>query len=445
MSVELHGTGESSIAFVGYSTQLGAMYSIPEQKTGVAKPKPEDVKQMDHVYWGDADDMPKLLADLWKKNPDLARAIQLKASIMYSSGVTYRIEDENGELINKRIPEVERFIEMSWYYPQHAVNHIFQYFIAFAQMLMDGSRKKIVKLHPLVAPHCRFEHVNAQGFLYKLYLNGKWDEGATKRDKETLSYRVVDPKYYDPYTFKQLWDDKDFSVVLPCPVASDDPYYPTPEYWTLKLSKWYDLAQKIPVFKDTIMKNQISIKYLIEMPDWWMNETYPDWNDYEPTKKRELIKAEIKKFEEFAAGYEKSGKSITVITKSEKNGQKYAAWNLKPIDDKMKDGLYVEDSLEATVKIYTSVGVDPGIQGITPGKPGSSRSGSERREAYNLQQVIDQRFADLILRPYTYAAIFNGWTNDTQRVVFGFKKPHLQTLDKVTAGARETTSTVDEN
>lgn len=437
--------GDSGNSFMAYSTEGGLAFNIPEQRLGVAKPKPEDVKQTDHVYWGESDDMPSLLADMWKKNPDLLRAIQLKAGIMYASGLTYRVETESGELENRRIPAVERFLEQSWNYPQHVVNHIFQYFIAFPQLLLNGKRNKIVKIHPLKAPHCRFEHIDKNGFLYKLYLNGKWNEGASKKDKETKSLTVIDPQYYDPYTFKETWEGKDFSVVLPCSVASDETYYPTPDYWTLKLSKWYDLAQKIPVFKDTIMKNQISIKYLIEMPDWWMPETYPEWESYDANKRKKLTKKEVEKFQEFAAGFEKAGKSLVVMVKSEEHNNKYSAWNIKAIDDKMKDGMYVEDSLEATVKIFTSVGVDPGILGITPGKPGSSRSGSERREAYNLQQVIDQRIADVILRPYTYAAIFNEWTNDKERIVFGFKKPHLQTLDQVTAGARETTAKIDEN
>lgn len=443
MSTQIHFSGDSNV-FAAYSTS-GNAYYVPEQKVGVAKPKKEDVKQSDHVPWGDSDDMPTLLADMWKKNPDLSRAIQLKAGIMYSAGVTYRIEDETGTLVNRRIPAVERLLERSFEYQQDAVNHIFQYFIAFPQLLFSGNRKEIVKIHPLKPPHCRFEHIDANGFLYKLYLNAKWNEGATKTSPETKPFRVIDPKYYDPYTFSELWDEKDFSVILPCSLSSDDTYYPTPEYWSLKLSKWYDLAQKIPVFKDTIMKNQISLKYLIEMPDWWMEESNQDFKNLPRPKQIELTKAEVKKFEDFASGYEKAGKSLTVISKSENHGKSFASWTIKPIDDKMKDGMYVEDSLEATVKIFTAVGVDPGIQGITPGKPGSSRSGSERREAYNLQQVIDQRIADRILRPYTYAAVLNGWTNDKERIVFGFKKPHMQTLDKITAGARETTATNDEN
>jgi hypothetical protein len=438
MSLKFHEVNDESTAFVGYSTK-GSAFSIPHQKIGVAKIKREDTKSESHVAWGESDDMPQLLEDMWKKNPDLTRAIQLKADITYASGITYRVLDENNELTNKRIPEVEKFIERSYLYPLHVVNHIYQYFIAFPQLLMNGAKDQIIKIHPLTPRNCRFDQKNADGYLERMFLNGKWDEGATKKEKETKTFRCLDPWYYDAYTFQETWDKKEFSVVFPCALPTSDAYYPTPEYWTLKLSKWYDLAQKIPVFKNAIMENQITIKYLIEMPDWWMTETYPDFEDKSKPEQKRLMKKEVKAVDDFMAGYEKSGKSLVVWTKTDMEGKKYEGWSIKAIDDKMKDGMYVEDSLEATVKIFTAVGVDPGILGITPGKPGSSRSGSERREAFNLQLVLGQRVADVILKPYTFASVFNGWTNENEKVVFAFKKPFMQTLDKITPDGRETT------
>lgn len=438
MSIELHAVNDSTTGFVAYSTD-GLAVEIPKQKIGVAKVKKEDALQDDHVPWGDGDDMPALLEAMWKKSPDLLRAIQLKADILYANGIDYHVEDASGKILDKRLPEVDRFIQRSWLYPMNVVNHIYQYFIGFPQLLMNGSKDKIVKIHPLTPRNCRFEHMNMDGFIEKLYVNGKWEEGATKKDKETKTFRYADPWYYDPYTFAETWDKKEFSVVLPVKFPSDDPYYPLPDYWTLKLSKWFDLALKIPVFKDTIMKNQITVKYLIEMPDWWMTNSYPDWEDYSAAKKKALMKSEVKKMEDFIAGFEKSGKSFIAYTKTDPEGKKYEGWAFKAIDDKMKDGMYIEDSLEATVKIFTAVGVDPGVIGITPGAPGGSRAGSERREALNIQLILSTRAEHLILSPYVFSSVFNGWTNDKEKVVFFFKKPFMQTLDKITPSQRETT------
>jgi hypothetical protein len=82
--------------------------------------------------------------------------------------------------------------------------------------------------------------------------------------------------------------------------------------------------------------------------------------------------------------------------------------------------------------------------GVIPGKGGSNRSGSDKREALNIAMSIMTTHAKILLQPYEFVSDFNGWNNDKRMIKWRFKSPILQTLDDVTPSKRETVPDDDE-
>ena len=103
----------------------------------------------------------------------------------------------------------------------------------------------------------------------------------------------------------------------------------------------------------------------------------------------------------------------------------------------MKDGMYLEDSGEATAHIYTALGIDATLVN-TPTKGGmGAGSGSDKREAFNIYMALRKSDQDLILEPLNLIRDFNGWDPNT---VFWFKNYYVATLNQVTPSQRNATN-----
>lgn len=434
---------ENPMVQVYVSKSTGAVFSNTKksQRPATVKPIDEDLTT-DHVPWGDADDLPEVLDKMADESVDLSAALDMKTKLLYLGGLDYTVLDANGNKIEKRIPAIDRFIRRSMQYPRRAVNQLYRKFITIPQLILKGDQ--IHKIHATEVNHLRFAEKDKNGFLYKAYMRPDWHEGATATAKDTKEFLVIDPLCFDPEMLVDNWFEhyhaKNLSFLLPCAVYTGQAYYPTPKWYrTLTRSKWFDLAQQIPLFKTSLLKNQLFIKYHIQMPDYWMEWKYPGYDGKPKAERKKLYIAEIKKFEDFFKGEEKAGNSIASIFKTDHNGKSYEGWKITAIDDKIKDGMYIEDSEEAAQKTFTAVGVDMGILGLTGGDPSASRSGSQRRESLNLHVSVHKIDEDVVLMPFDYAAVFNKWTTDEQTVVFHFKKPYMQTLNDVSPAQRETT------
>lgn len=434
----------SHLAFIGYDEEFSAAIDIPRQKPAAAKEQEGENPTSQHVPWGLGDDMPRLLDDMMNSSPDLRQALELKAQLLYTGGVKYRIKKADGTIDETPNFEIDRFIRRSRNYALFGASQLYKRYWTAAQFMPTPGFEKIWRIHPLEVDHCRFHPINADGFLEKIYLNAKFIEGAAITEKETKSFLCIDPRYYDEETLKLRWPEirgKHESFVMPCSIYTGHTYYPEITWYiTLKKSKWIDLALQYPLFKTSLMKNQMHINYHFEMPADWMARKFKDFDTYSLDKKKKLIKEEIGHFKKAFKGSDKAGgQVVSTYLYNPQTGKEYGGWKITRYDNGIKEGMYVQDSLEVSGKIWTAVGVDSSIKGLTQGDPSGSRSGSDRREAMNIHLCLTQMDEDVFLRPYDYAATWNGWNNDEQLVEFYTAKPQLQTLDQVTPSQRETT------
>ncbi|MFC7669286.1 hypothetical protein ACFQT0_19455 [Hymenobacter humi] len=188
------------------------------------------------------------------------------------------------------------------------------------------------------------------------------------------------------------------------------------------------MAQAIPEFKKQLFINQLSIKYLIEADVRYWEWKYPDWSEKKEGDRKQLISEELDAFEKTMSGTNGAGKSILSVTMPDPNGgSPISVFKITPIDDKIKSGLYVEDSQEASSHIYTALQVDPTLSGISPGKGMGAGSGSDKRVAGNLFVNTHSFHQDLILEVLNLVRDYNGWDPELE---FRFLNPEINTLDK---------------
>jgi hypothetical protein len=196
----------------------------------------------------------------------------------------------------------------------------------------------------------------------------------------------------------------------------------------IRKSGWLDVAQAIPEFKKQLFINQLSIKYIIEADIRYWDWKYPDWSEKKEGERKQLIAEELDAFEKTMAGTSGAGKSVMSVTMPDPNGgPPISVFKVTPIDDKIKSGLYVEDSQEASSHIYTALQVDPTLSGISPGKGMGAGSGSDKRVAANLFVNTHSFHQDLILEVLNLVRDYNGWDSELE---FRFLNPEINTLDK---------------
>lgn len=389
------------------------------------------------ALWGTSNDLPQLMMTELGKNPDLRSYLHLQARALYSGGIDYELVDPLTEkpLAQPKSLEINQFLRKNWHYPIQATEDFYRFYNFFPQMTVGDNRKKIIWLIGREANYCRLENEDNNGKINKCYVNANWPT-AKPEDPETLKIPTINPILDSPKSLRARKDGPHYIYAMSYPTGES--YYSIPNWWGLKQSKWLELANKIPAFKLALMNNQVTIKYHIQFPDYFWEWKYPNWKNLKSAEKKAVKEAEIKMIVDYLQGAEKAGKSLVTGYKfDEHHGKEYPGIKIDAIDDKIKDGIYLEDSAEATIKIFSALGLDPSILGVIPGKGGSNRSGSDKREAILMYLSLIQPHVDLILRPYEFIADYNGWNNDTQLVKWRFKARKLETLDKITPAKRE--------
>ncbi len=128
------------------------------------------------------------------------------------------------------------------------------------------------------------------------------------------------------------------------------------------------------------------------------------------------------------AGTDGAGKSIMTITMPDPQnpGNTIKVFTVTAVDDKIKSGLYIEDSQEASSHIYTALQVDPTLSGISPGKQMGAGSGSDKRVAFNVFSALHKFHRDLLLEVLNLVRDYNGWPADLE---FRFLIPQVNTAD----------------
>ena len=109
------------------------------------------------------------------------------------------------------------------------------------------------------------------------------------------------------------------------------------------------------------MKNAMTIKYVLSVAEWWWQWKYKDW-DTKPELKAQRMKDELTAFNTKMKGEDGAGNSL-ITARRVIDSKEYDGWTITAVDDKMKDGTWLDDAQESTSHILFALGLDGSLIG----------------------------------------------------------------------------------
>lgn len=431
---EVIGLGEGHFGYIGNDFVALFNDAISVKPRQLVDPEVKDNQEIKN--WGDDNNYPQWVLEQIKDVTLVEPILEWKARALYSGGLTYGIlsVDDKGEEKFKRIidTEIENWLERTniTHYIECAAINFYTFYNAWAQFTQSRTGEKITYLTALDTAESRLQRKSNKGVIKKLYVSPDWEKYNDKA-KETAKFDLYHPIFTDEKEWRTIANHQ-FAYSLSAPSPGRAYYQKAP--WHVILENWLTIARAIPEFKKALLKNQLTIKYIIKVPEWWWEHRYKDWSKKKEKERLALMRQELTDFEDFFSG-KKQGNSFMYTQKDSTHTTKYAEWTVEVIDDKVKEGMYIEDSQEADAHIFKNLNVDPTLFGNSTGKDRSgSGSGSDKRVAWNNYILMTKPHQDKILSPLQLVSRWNGWQerlapNDGEKLVFWMKNYQIARLD----------------
>jgi hypothetical protein len=359
-------------------------------------------------------------------------------SMLYGEGLEYGIETivDKVKVFEPIIDEeIEEFIIESelnnWL--QEQSNDMSNFFNCFSLIHMNqkstmNQTDKIKKISNLEAEYSRLTKTEKGIIKQILYSPSFADDGTFDNDNGA--------KYKNAYTsnkedlLKHLGDDRTFGYRKKFPL-SPGYYYAVPPFACLfTKDSWLDVAVATPKILNAINRNMTLIKYHIEYSQEYWKFIYTDWDKKSETRKIELIDQEIIRMNKFLTGIENAGKTYITFKVQDSQGKDMPGCTVTPLKNTIEKDAYLPNNTAANAEIAYYQGIDPSQIGMeTPGGKLGAGSGSDKRVAWNTQNLLLKPMEDCLLSPLNFISNFNGWKKDNHRVVWKIKRSKIVTLD----------------
>ncbi len=399
--------------------------------------------------WGKNNDVPQKIIDAVRKNGTARRALEINIASHYGNGLILvgpSQADANGKksptLLNLAdYEEIQAFFRLNQIPRFHleTVTDLEWWNIGFPEYILSNNFQKINRVRRQKTAWCRYEVMNEKnGLIENLYISQKFGgSGSVSPDSEFVSkVAIVDPYWSADEVREYCKANKIYKFVRPIfyPLL-DEAYYPEAAWHSITKSGWLEVANSVPAFKQALFKNQVNIKYIIEIAEEYFTNTYDDWTGMDATKRIEIRKALIDTINESLVGNEKAGKSIQAMMIRDVDGKQISALKITPIDDKFKDGSYLPEASAANSEIAVATGVDASLiggSGIPGGNLGAG-SGSDKRIAFDILSAFKKFPRMSSLAPLEFIHEYNAWPPE---VGFAIESTVITTLDANPTGTK---------
>ena len=367
------------------------------------------------VYWGNNDLLPTSMRVKMETSEIAGITIERKIKMMLGNGLYYfKTQDlaDGPDVKRAYIPEVEDWLDRNMirekWFPAQCADFCLSY-NCFSEAVLSRDRSKITGLYHIAAEHARLSKDQSNGPSKYLVFSYHFPYGTAQNDET----RIAIPLY--------RWQDHDqFFRGLRGYRFAWHSCFPTPgqiyyaRAWWLGLFKdggWIDVSADVPKIVRAMQKNQIALKYIINIPESYFMIRHPDWSTYTDVKRKEVIDRKVKEINDYLTGTDNVFKSISVVFKeNEFNGTPIGKIEIVAVDDKAKTGTWVPDSAAADAHIVQGLGMDPSQIGLAPegGKMGAG-SGSDKRESYNTMIELNTPDQEVVLGLLNFISRYNGW------------------------------------
>lgn len=383
------------------------------------------------IEWGCKNNQPHSLLDLTDNNNLANPILGTKTNFVVGKGlITYQnIIDAKGKKQLKvvSIPEIEKFIEKTDLNDKllNVQKDIQKLGNGFCQLIFNKAQTEIVDIAHQDATYCRISAMNTEGISPYIYLCKDWknpsfsDNGNVIRLKSYIPYQNI----WDTPEELQTWRKQLFPsfVVHLKHYEPGYPYYGIPSWYGTR--KWIELANLIPEWHISGIKNGYAIRYLVEVSDAFFANV--------PIEEIEQAKDRLQdEIDACLAGFENAGKSLHIGMSQNlfSEGADKGVIRITPIQVDLKDDAFsilFENSNTAVPSGFTLAAPLAGIE-----RSGGISSGSEMEHAYRIWLHLHApTLRKVLLNPIKIISRINGWEEKYPGIQFGFENTELTTLD----------------
>jgi len=225
--------------------------------------------------WGDDNIEPQHIFEDIFANDFLMPAIEKKAKLIYGQGLSYfrvvmkenkktGLWTEHLEPLN--VPEINRWLRdtnIENYIHSSSVNK-FALGNAFREIILGKYVQKVTKLHCLDSADCRLGLQDSNsGTIKKGFVSANWDSMATN-DMNAIPLNVIDQHLNAVQHIAKNPDVKKWMTLRRTLVAGEK-YYAHEPIRGLRKSGWLKISADVPKWQVTVMKEEMSIKYHLEI------------------------------------------------------------------------------------------------------------------------------------------------------------------------------------
>lgn len=380
----------------------------------VTEPQLAGDKSREYVRWGLDNTYPYALIQAIADDEVLSPNKLMNIQTCYGAGLLFKDLATNEKTKDK---DIRRFM-MRNAYPRFLLEQISDmkyFYFSVDVLILNKEGTKIVSVRHKSAANIRFAKQNTDGVI-PYVVCGNFLTNDPKEDKiellnefdplEDLRVRMgISRNYLGQYKKSTT---RKFAVLTKFPTPADR-YYPRPYYTSFIRSKWYQIKKLIPVAKLAKLKNNASLKYIVEIHERFWDNLLEREGIYEDVAKRERIEEEKRRIIDFVSGLENSGKMWFSTAYVGPDGKEYSEIKVTNLMTQKEGGDWAEDIGEASAIACYSDGVHPNMVGATPGKGGANNSGSDKRELFTMKQSLETSFHDLMLNLQEVIIEFNDW------------------------------------
>lgn len=393
----------------------------------------DDVEQ-----WGEANDFPQRVIDLYSKDPIIPKTLDRLATKIIGNGLmAVNVTDTNPDgtdvftLIKDR--EIKDFLKDSDFekYLRESASDLCWFFNGWTELILSENRKRITNLVHQEASYGRWSKQDLKsGRCEYVYLNANWPDVHVK-DPYTKKLRAIDP--YNLSKLEEVRQGTEYKYIFPVSYPTPGKtFYQLAHHDAIRTSGWLEVHLAIPKFKKYLMDNQMTIKYHWKIDErYWPNRYGEKWEKAAKDERQALRLQWLQEMDKKLANIEKTGNSITTPKFwDEVKGQYQEYIELSTVPDPKLDGKYIEDNIEAAANIFYALGEDPTTAGfMATGKSSSSSGGSNKREAWLTAIALLKPYRDALLEPLHFLAKYNGWYSRYPDLKFMFRDVILTTLN----------------
>jgi hypothetical protein len=451
MDVKLSGTkkGSFEIEVIADDNQV-YQATLSTKNKGVPEPltpkKTETLQQDKVALWGDDNQFPNIWEAQVEANDILIDAVEKEIDRIYAGGIEVGYEevvDGERHFVSWISPEIEDWLHhpiTENAYEQTIRDYVIHRLPA-PELIFDSAKIRCLHISGQKAQNLRWQIQNESGVVENAYINANWHLSRRSDSPDSITVPVIDPLIHGIEVIRK---EKYTNYIYRTPIATGRTYYPLTPAYAAVTSHSVEIYSLTNETLKSIIKNQMTVKYHIEVDRSYFEEKYKEkWTKSKPDERNAIIKEELEIFNKMLHGTLAAGRNVMTIKeinhKIGANGTEYSLWKITELKGNVFDKSYIELLSEVRGNIQRAVGIDPTLQGSTKSGMGAG-SGSDKREAFNIKMNTATRHVTNIQSPFYWAMRFNGWkAPNGGRILLRSIVPNLQTLNDVAPDKRDTT------